>query len=107
MSFRIHFQDLPPSAALRDECERWVSELESEFPETSKFEVTLTHAGAEHETHVHITGRDLELASSAKGRGQREAIEEAFERLRRQLRKRRDKQILGRRREAQKPSRRG
>ena len=99
MSLRIHFQDTPPADELKDECERRVGELEAEFPETSKFEVTLAHAKGEHETHVHITGKDLEFAASGRNRELLGALEEAFEKLHRQLRKHHDKQIFGRRRD--------
>ena len=99
MSLRIHFQDLPHSDSIKDECERRVGDIETEFPETSKIEVTVSHAKGEHETHVHITGKELELAASARNRELLGALEEAFDKLHRQLRKHHDKQIFGRRRD--------
>jgi ribosomal subunit interface protein len=99
MSLRIHFQDTPHTERTKQECERWVGVLEDEFPEVSKFEVTLTHAGDEHDIHVHITGKDLSFAARAKDRDQHTAIEDAFEKLRRQLRRHHDKQIFARRRD--------
>ena len=99
MSLRIHFQDLPHTDAIKDECERRVGAIETEFPETSKFEVTLSHAKGEHEMHVHITGKELEFAARARSRELLSAIEEAFDKLHRQLRKHHDKQIFGRRRD--------
>ncbi len=104
MSFRIHFQDVPHSDSIREECEATAGALRAEFPETSKVEVTLTHTGEDHSTHVHVTGKDLDLASRAESRELREALNEAFERVRKQLRKHHDKVIFGRRREAQKAS---
>ena len=84
---------------MKQECERWVGVLEEEFPEVSKFEVTLTHTGGEHDIHVHITGKELGFASRATDRERHSAIEEAFEKLRRQLRRHHDKQIFTHRRD--------
>jgi len=98
MSFRIHFQDVPHSDAIRDECEQLASSLRDEFPETSKCEVTVTHAGDEKELHLHITGKDIDIAARAQARDLRETMTEAFERVRKQLRKHHDKQIFSRRR---------
>jgi len=105
MNFRIHFHDVPHSDEIKQECERLVDSLQQEFPETSKFEVSLNHTGEEHETHMHVTGKDLEVAAKANGRELRDSIAEAFERLRRQLRKHHDKQIFARRRGAQRSER--
>ncbi len=99
MNFRIHFHGVPHSDDIRQGCERLADSLKEEFPEASKFEVSLNHTGEEHETHMHVTGKDLEIASSANERELRDSIAEAFERVRRQLRKHRDK-IYERRRGA-------
>ena len=99
MSRRVHFQDVPHSESIQRECERWIDLLREEFPETSKYEITLTHAGNDHETHVHVTGKHVELASQARHRDLREAVTDAFDRVRRQLRKHHDKKISGRRRD--------
>lgn len=98
MSFRIHFHDVPHSDAVRDECEQLATALREEFPETSKCEVTVTHVGDEKELHLHVTGKDIDLASRAQAREVRETVIEAFDRVRRQLRKHHDKQIFSRRR---------
>lgn len=100
MSLRIHFHGLRQSEAVKRECERLVSELRDEFPGTSKFEVSLGLSGEDHQTNVHITGKDLDVASSSRGRELRDSITAAFERVRRQLRKHHDKQIFSRRRES-------
>jgi ribosome-associated translation inhibitor RaiA len=104
VSVRVHFQDVPHSERVRRDCEESVSGLREEFPETSKFEITLTLAGDTHETHVHVTGKDLEVASSGQALTIEGSVTEALERARRQLRKHRDKLIFGRRRDAQKRS---
>ncbi len=98
MSFRIHFHDVPHSDSIRDECEQLAGALREEFPETSKCEVTVTHAGEQHELHLHVTGKDIDLVARAQARELRETVGEAFERVRRQLRKHHDKQIFSRRR---------
>jgi ribosome-associated translation inhibitor RaiA len=99
MSLRIDFQDTPHSDSVKEECERWAGDLQDEFPEVTKFEVTLTQTGGEHDVHVHSTGKDLGLAARSADRDQRLAIEEAFEKLRRQLRRHHDKQIFTHRRD--------
>ncbi len=98
MSFRIHFHDIPHSDAIRDECEQLATALREEFPEASKCEVTVTHAGEKHELHLHVTGKDIDVAAHAQARELRETVSEAFDRARRQLRKHHDKQIFARRR---------
>jgi ribosome-associated translation inhibitor RaiA len=98
MSFRIQFHDVPHSDAIRQECEDLASALLEEFPETSKCEVTVSHAGDEKELHLHVTGKDVDLAARAQARELRETVTEAFDRVRRQLRKHHDKQIFSRRR---------
>jgi ribosome-associated translation inhibitor RaiA len=98
MPFRIHFRDLPASETVRGDCEERSNGLREEFPGTSRCEVTVAHTADGHEVHVHVTGKDLEVDASARHHGVREAIVEAFERVRRQLRKHHDKQIFERRR---------
>ena len=104
MSFRIHFQDLRSSEAIREECQRLSNDLRESFPEASKFEVRLSINGELHETHVHVTGKDLAVASSAADRELRDSVTEAFQRVQKQLRKRHDKQIFTRRRGAARDS---
>jgi ribosome-associated translation inhibitor RaiA len=104
VSVRVHFQDVPHSERLRLSCEESASDLQQEFPETSKFEITLTHTGDTHETHIHVTGKDLEVAASGQALTLEESMTDALEKTRRQLRKHRDKLIFGRRRDAQKRS---
>jgi ribosomal subunit interface protein len=102
VSFRIHYRDLPHADDLRSDCERWAEELRAEFPETSKVEVTVARDGVFHSAQVHVTGKELELAASAENHDLHASAAEAFDKARRQLRKRHDKQIFVHRREAQK-----
>ena len=98
MSLQIHFHDVPHSDTVRSACERLAEGLSQEFPETSKYEVTLSHSKGDHEAHVNVTGRDIDVAAAAEKRDLAEAVTEGFERVRRQLRKHHDKQIFSRRR---------
>lgn len=100
MTFHIHFREMPHSEKVRDDCADLAEQLSAEFPETSKVEITLTQNGEAHETHVHVTGKHVDVASHAVGRFQRGSIHQAVSRARRQLRKHHDKVIAGHRRTA-------
>ncbi len=99
MNFRLHFHGVSHDDDIKQSCQRLADSLKEEFPAASKLEISLNHTGEAHETHMHVTGKEFEIASSASGRELRDSIAEAFERVRRQLRKRHDKQIYTRRRE--------
>lgn len=100
MPFHIHFRDTPHSDHLRGECEGWAEALRSEFPETSRVEVTVSHDGDDHEVHVHVTGKHVDVASSGK---HRESVfasaRDAFDKLHAQLRKHHDRKIFQHRRD--------
>jgi len=98
MTVRLHFHDVPSSEFVRTECEQFAADVQQEFPETSKFEISMTHSGDEKELHLHISGRDLEVVAKAHGRDLRETLHDAFDRMRKQLRKHHDKQIFSHRR---------
>ena len=103
MSFQIHFHDgLPHSKNLQAECEQRSRELQGEFPETHKFEVAFSRSGERYEVHVHVRGKEGEVAASATHWVQKEAVQQAFSKTQRQLRKRHDKLIHARRRESNK-----
>lgn len=94
MAFQIRFDDMPSDESVKQECETFGTALREEFPETSKVEVSLSRTGGEgFEAHVHVTGKDIDLAGTSKHREMREAAVEALERVRKQLRKHRDKLI--------------
>ena len=105
MSFRIQFQEVPHSDAIKSECEDLAGTLEAEFPEARKFEVTISqNRRDEYKTHLHVVGKDVSVNSTAESRELRETLTEAFDKAHRQLRKHHDKVIFGRRREGQKGS---
>jgi ribosome-associated translation inhibitor RaiA len=102
MTFRMSFQgDVPHSRRVEAWCRELAQGLQVDFPEAHKFEVCVSRSGTEHEAHVHVVGKDLKVAASAHRRALHEAVGEALTRAERQLRKRHDKQIFVRRREAQ------
>ncbi len=99
MTVRIQFREaVPQSDAVRGQCEQAADALRDEFPEATSFDFNVAHDGEQHEVHVHVTGKHLDCASSAKDRDVRDALHEALERTRKQLRKHHDKQICSRRR---------
>ena len=98
MSFRIQFQDVPHSDSLRDECEQLAAALEGEFPETEKFEVTISHARAGYKTHLHVVGKDVSVNATGHSRELSGTLAEAFDKAQRQLRRHHDKVIFTRRR---------
>jgi ribosome-associated translation inhibitor RaiA len=99
LSFKIHFHDVPHSVYLAQKCQELSRALSEEFPEALRFDVTQSQLGVDQTTTVHVTGRDLDFASTSKAAHARESVNEAFTKLRRQLRKHHDKAIFNRRRE--------
>jgi ribosome-associated translation inhibitor RaiA len=105
MSFQIQFHDVPHSDQIREEAEGLSAHLETEFPEAQKFAVTISSdAGEGYSTHLHVTGRQVSVNSTAEGREMRDTLVEAFDKAHKQLRKHHDKGIFGRRREGHKSS---
>jgi ribosome-associated translation inhibitor RaiA len=103
MPFRMNFRDTPHSELVQTQCEAWAQELRDEFPETSRIEVTVRTDRDEFEAHVHVTGREIDCASSAKLRGSVvAAAREAFDKAHVQLRKHHDKVVRRPRREGHK-----
>jgi ribosome-associated translation inhibitor RaiA len=102
MNLRIRFQEVPQSKAVHRECERLAGELQEEFPEISRFDVSVTHDGDDREMHLHITGKDVDLSARAQSRETREVVTQVFDRIRKQLRRHHDKQIFAHRRSVQK-----
>ena len=97
MNLQLHLEELSNPDPIRDTCGQWARDLESEFPHMSRLEITIRRVRADHETHVHATGKDLEVAARACDIDAKVSLHEAFEKARRQLRKHHDKQIFARR----------
>ncbi len=103
MPFKMNFRDTPHSEVIQSECEALAQGVRDEFPETSRIEVTLGHDRDEYEAHVHVTGKDIDLAASAKSRESLVvAARDAFHKVHAQLRKHHDKLIFKGRREGHK-----
>jgi ribosome-associated translation inhibitor RaiA len=103
MPFRMNFRDTPHSELIHGECEGLAQTLRDEFPETTRVEVTVGHERDEYEAHVHVTGRDIDMAARSKSRDSLlVAAREAFTKAHAQLRKHHDKQIFKPRREGHK-----
>jgi len=98
----LSFKDTEHSERVQEEVERRCSLLADEFPETTKYEITLSPEGAGFTAHGHVTGRDTEVAGHAEGAHLGEAADRLLDRLERSLRKVHDKKIFKNRREAQK-----
>jgi diphthamide synthase subunit DPH2 len=99
----MNFRDTPHSEVVQSECEGLAQGLREEFPETTRVEVTLGHDRGEYEAHVHVTGRDIDLAGSSKSRDSLVvAARDAFHRAHAQLRKHHDKAIFKPRRDGHK-----
>jgi ribosome-associated translation inhibitor RaiA len=105
MPFKLSFKDTPHSEAVQRECESLAETLRAEFPETTRVEITLSHVRDEYDAHVHVTGKEIDLAGRAKHRDSAElAAREAFQRAHSQLRKHHDKQIFKHRRDGHEKS---
>jgi ribosome-associated translation inhibitor RaiA len=105
MPFKMSFGNVEHSDAVHSECESLAGELRDEFPETTRVEVTLAHERDEYEAHVHVTGKEIDLAGRAKHRDSPSlAAREAFARAHAQLRKHHDKTIFKHRRDGHEKS---
>ena len=98
----IRFKDVEHDEALRAELERRTRELASEFPETTRFEISLEPDGAGFRIHGHVNGKHTQLAIHGDGPDLRSAADQLFHRVRQQLRRVHEKRIFQHRKEAQK-----
>jgi len=98
----ISFKDLRVNDSVRETLEFGCKRLATEFPETTRFELTLASDGAGHSAHAHVTGRSTEVASHAEAVEIGEAADKLLDKLERQLRRVHDKRVYAPRREAQK-----
>ena len=98
----VSFKDVKASEKIREAVEERCGRMAAEFPETTKFEVTLAPDGGGFTAHGHVTGRDTEVAGHADGQQMGEAADRLLDKLERALRKVHDKKIFKNRREARK-----
>jgi ribosomal subunit interface protein len=100
----ISFKDIAVNDSVREVLEIGCKRLATEFPETTRFELTLAPDGAGHTAHAHVTGRSTEVATHAQAVELGEAADKLLDKLERQLRRVHDKRVFAPRREAQRES---
>ena len=98
----IRFKEVEHDETLREDLERRTRELASEFPETTRFEISLEGDAAGFHIHGHVNGKNTQVATHGQGPDLRSAADQLFHRLRQQLRRLHDKHIFQHRKEAQK-----
>jgi ribosomal subunit interface protein len=97
----ISFQHMDAEEEVRQQLETRLRALAEEFPETTRFEITLAPDGAGHTAHAHVTGKSTEIAPHASGSKLALAADRLVDKIERQLRRIHDKRIFLHRREAQ------
>ena len=95
------FKDLPSDERVREAIEKRCTQLAQEFPEVTRFEISLTVDGAGYAVHGHVTGKGRDVGAQAEASELAPAADRLLEKVERQLRKFHDKQIFAQRREAQ------
>jgi ribosome-associated translation inhibitor RaiA len=100
----IRFKGVEHDEQLREEIERRTRQLAAEFPETTRFELSLEPDGAGFAIHGRVNGKNTEVATNGQGPDLRTASDRLFDRVRQQLRRMHEKRIFQRRRAAQKTS---
>ncbi len=100
----IHFRDERIERAQRAQIEaqyqRLGDELRTEFPELDRLEITLMAHGSDYAASGHATGKSTELATHASAADPQQTLSRLLDKMRQQLRRRHDKRIFTRRREA-------
>lgn len=96
----IYFKDLEQNDLLNEALEKRCHHLAEEFPETTRYEITISLDRNEVNAQAHVTGKNTSIASRAAADNQRQAAETALDKLERELRKEHDKRIFAARREA-------
>jgi ribosomal subunit interface protein len=95
------FKDLPTDERVRETIEKRCTQLAEEFPEVTRFEISLAEDGSGYAVHGHVTGKGRDLGAQAEASALAPAADRLLEKVARQLRKFHDKQIFAQRREAQ------
>ena len=96
----ISFKDIASDEEIRQSLETGCRQLAEEFPETTRFELTLAPDGAGHTAHGHVTGRNTEVAAHTEAIELGAAAVRLLNTLERLLRKVHDKHIFKNRRRA-------
>jgi ribosome-associated translation inhibitor RaiA len=96
----IHFKDVKQNDILQETLENRCHHLADEFPETTRYEITIGLDKNEVGAHAHVTGKNTSVSAHATAPDPRQAGEVALDKLERELRKEHDKRIFAPRREA-------
>ena len=96
----IHFGEVEHDEPLRESIEKQCQRLAAEFGEIPKIEISLIANGAGFETHAHVTGKGIDIATHATASELAPSADLAFNKTERQIRKIHDKRIFAQRREA-------
>jgi len=97
----VHFKDVESDEAVREAIQKHCDRLADEFPEATRFELTVFPNGAKFGVHGHATGKNTDVATSSEAENARAAADQVLDKIERQLRKVHDKRIFAQRREAQ------
>lgn len=98
----ISFKDIAVNESVRETLDLACARLAEEFPEITRFELTLSPDGSGFAVHAHVTGRNTDVPTHAQAPEIGEAAHALVDKLERQLRKVHDKHIFSPRRDAQK-----
>jgi ribosome-associated translation inhibitor RaiA len=96
----ISFKDIASDEEIRQSLETGCLQLAEEFPETTRFELTLAPDGGGHTAHAHVTGRNTEVAAHTEAIELGAAAGRLLDILERLLRKVHDKHLFKQRRRA-------
>ena len=99
-SIVVSFKDIASDEQIREFLETGCRQLAEEFPETTRFELTLAPDGAGHTAHAHVTGRNTEVAAHTEAIELGAAAVRLLDTLERLLRKVHDKHLFKNRRRA-------
>ena len=98
----LHLKDASSNDPLREHVEQRIEALSNEFPEVTRFEITLSEDAAGYTAHARVTGKNTEVAPHTAGAAKpRPALDSLLHKIERQLRRAHDKRIFSQRREAQ------
>ena len=97
----ISFKDIPVNESVREALDGACARLAEEFPEITRFELSLAPDGSGFTAHARVTGRSTEVPTHAQAPEIGEAAHALVAKLERQLRKVHDKRIFAPRRDAQ------
>jgi ribosome-associated translation inhibitor RaiA len=98
----ISFKDMPAHEELREVLEAGIQHLADEFPETTRFELTLSPDGVGHTAHAHVAGRGTQVAAHTEAIEVGAAAHRLLDTLERLLRKVHDKHVFKERKRAAK-----